>query len=347
VLPTTTAARPLSLDETSDEQLAELLAGQLSPHTERAYRTDLRRFFEWATEQPAPRLLDKAFVVLYRAHLAGSYAPATVNRRLTTLRVLCAELVERGHIDRNPLGRLRGMRLTNESPLATLTRAQCADLLEATCLDSTPRGWRDRAVLQLGLWTGMRKTELRSATWQDLTRERQHRVLWFTGKRRVRRRTKIHPALGSTLDVWRTWLSRCLKVEVCDLKGPLFRAVYGPRTRLPDDGSWPWTSTETALSDTALDNLVRRWCAAARVPHLTPHSLRATHITLARLSGAPTHLVQHNAGHADPRTTDRYDAQRRNLDHHATDYLSFLGGADADEPSDVHPDATEQAEGVD
>ena len=52
-----------------------------------------------------------------------------------------------------------------------------------------------------------------------------------------------------------------------------------------------------------------------------PHGLRATFVTLALEGGAPLHLVQRAAGHADPRTTERYWRRKEGLDDNAVDYI--------------------------
>lgn len=70
---------------------------------------------------------------------------------------------------------------------------------------------------------------------------------------------------------------------------------------------------------------VRRWADRLRHQHrlsssqdtglprasgMSPHSLRHTFITLALDAGAALRDVQDAAGHADPRTTRRYDRAR-------------------------------------
>ncbi|WP_373368046.1 tyrosine-type recombinase/integrase [Kineococcus rubinsiae] len=58
-----------------------------------------------------------------------------------------------------------------------------------------------------------------------------------------------------------------------------------------------------------------RLCRAAGLPAgVTPHSLRHSYATESLRLGAPLQDVQDAMGHADPRTTRRYDRSRHNLD---------------------------------
>jgi integrase/recombinase XerD len=52
-------------------------------------------------------------------------------------------------------------------------------------------------------------------------------------------------------------------------------------------------------------------------------------VTAALASGAPLHVVQDSAGHADPRTTQRYNRARHSLDGHATYAVAQYVGAAA------------------
>jgi integrase/recombinase XerD len=51
---------------------------------------------------------------------------------------------------------------------------------------------------------------------------------------------------------------------------------------------------------------------------VSPHSCRHGFVTQAFDAGASLRDVQDAAGHADPRTTRRYDRGRHNLDRHPT-----------------------------
>ena len=89
------------------------------------------------------------------------------------------------------------------------------------------------------------------------------------------------------------------------------RAIYNVR----EEGQKP-------LSEKAIWKIVeRRVKLAGIVARITPHSTRHTFITLALDGGAPLHKVQVAAGHADPRTTERYWRTKENLDDNAVDYV--------------------------
>ena len=67
--------------------------------------------------------------------------------------------------------------------------------------------------------------------------------------------------------------------------------------------------------------MIRRLAARAALDgaaEISPHSLWVAFITGAREAGVPLEDVQDAAGHADPRTTRRYDRGRHSLDRHAS-----------------------------
>jgi integrase len=77
------------------------------------------------------------------------------------------------------------------------------------------------------------------------------------------------------------------------------------------------TAKGRRVDPSAVFRLVRRVAKQARLPEaerLSPHSLRHTVATAALDAGAPLRDVQDLLGHADPRTTRRYDRSRGSLD---------------------------------
>jgi len=75
------------------------------------------------------------------------------------------------------------------------------------------------------------------------------------------------------------------------------------------------------MTDKAVELLVKKYAPTGT--DLTPHGLRATFATLALEAEASLHQVQYALGHADPRTTERYQRRKLNLDNNAVDVLNF------------------------
>jgi len=104
----------------------------------------------------------------------------------------------------------------------------------------------------------------------------------------------------------------------------------------------PWPA-ETAMDRRdayrAVVHLAR--VAGLQVP-VTPHTLRRTFVTLARSAGCPLEDVQDAVGHADARTTRRYDRHQLADDQHPTFVLDRLLQRPTAAAADVPPPARSQ-----
>lgn len=332
---TTTASGPLTAPFAAPPQDADaladaLVAGQLSPRTRRAYAADLAELLSaletWHLILPD---VTRDHLHAYRAWLAGETvpglaprrpcAPATVSRKLSVVRRFFAEAADRGLIPRDPAARLRGFRVSGDSKTLGLTRPQASALLGVIPAD-TPLGLRDRALFSLMLRTGLRRMDVLGATLAMLGTQQGHRTLSFHSKGAKQRVVKIPPDVAAHLDAWLA-SARPLRAETpqtpvfCALvkTGRKAQARYVPRDR-----------GQKHLSEKSLWYiLAARLKQAGITDHLTPHSTRHTFITLALDAGAPLHKVQVAAGHADPRTTERYWRTQQNLDDNAVDYVKL------------------------
>jgi integrase/recombinase XerD len=83
---------------------------------------------------------------------------------------------------------------------------------------------------------------------------------------------------------------------------PLFRSTARKTKQLTGNG----------LTTKDICNLVKRRLNDAGLPsRLSPHSFRVAAITDLLTHGIPLEDVQHLAGHAEPRTTGRYDRRKK------------------------------------
>ena len=283
------------------------LAGQLTERTRAAYRQDLEAFFRFAGVRRPEEITAGAVTSWRNAMMAAGARPATVARKLTALRAFCEHLVYHGILEKNPADPkiVKAPRVSGASRTHGLTAGQAERLLEGPDR-STVRGSRDYAILKWLLHLGLRREELCRVRLSDLGEERGYRIVRVAGKGGKDRVIPLQEG------VWRS------AIEYLEKSGrPLGEegssaALFAP-TRNNRTGK-----LEKALDPRTVWQIVTRWVKRAGIrKHISPHSLRHTSITLALDGGATLRQAQTFAGHADPKTTVRYDRTREDLDNSA------------------------------
>jgi integrase/recombinase XerD len=275
------------------EQVTEawLANRRLSEHTRAAYRRDVNAWLAWCAQRGADPL--RATFLDVNAYARGleaqKLAPATVARKLSGVSSWYDFLVKLRAVDGNPVGGAdRPYVSRDHSSTVGLSPEEVDDLLEA----ARRAGPRHFAVLTMLADLGLRVGELVGLDLADLGWERGHRTVRFVGKGGRPRRRALTPGAQQALDAY------------VELRGP-------------GDGPLFMTSTGARLDRHAVFRLVRRLAGEAGIAgadRLSPHSLRHAFATTARAEGVPLEDVQDAMGHADPRTTRRYDRDRHNLD---------------------------------
>jgi len=269
-----------------------------SGHTRRAYGRDLTDWFSWcATLEIDPLDANRAAVDGYRRHLETTAAPSTIARRLSTLAGYYKYAVAEGILASSPVEHVKRPSAPADSPTLGLDRVEARALLAQAAEHSS----RARALVALLLHDGLRISEALNADVEDLGVIRGHRTLTIIRKGGARRDVVLAPTTAAVIDAY-----------VGEREtGPVFITKNG--TRLDQPGAF---------------RLIRRIAKAAGIENaerISPHSLRHTFVTLSREAGVPLEDVQDAAGHADPRTTRRYDRGRHNLDRHpAYTLVAFL-----------------------
>ena len=283
----------------------EWFANITNPNTHRAYRVDVGQFVEFAgIHEPEDfRRVTRAHVIAWRKSLEDDeLAPATIRRKLSALGSLFDYLCEANAVAQNPThGVRRPSEGSNEGKTPAIGDAQALALLEAPAAD-TIKGLRDRAILAVLLYHGLRRDELVKLRVRDL--QERSGVLHFSvaGKGGKRRYVPAHLAAVQRVREY-------LKVagHRDDADGALFRRVRGGK---------PDTSAEAARgldASSVYDQVVKRYAATAGidVPGFSPHSLRATAATNAIEGGADLEQTRDWLGHANVATTTLYDRRRK------------------------------------
>jgi integrase/recombinase XerD len=297
------AATLAPTDDLVDFTAAWLRNRRLSPHTRAAYQRDVNAWLQWCSRRGLdPFVASFLHVNEYARELESTLdsrtgrplTPATVARRLSGLSSWYDFLTRLQVVGANPVAGADRPRVDRDhSATVGLTAAEVDALLAAADADDGPQAARHRAMLTLLADLGLRVGELVGLDVADLGQERGHRTVRFVGKGGKPRRRALAPGTAAVLDAY-------LAVRSGPADGPLFVTATGARVGQP-----------------AVFRLVRRMAKQAGIPSwakLSPHSLRHAFATTARAEGVPLEDVQDAMGHADPRTTRRYDRDRHNLD---------------------------------
>jgi len=287
-----------------DQSITDI-AGQLAPSSKRIYLNDTRYFAEWMQEQGAtPDVMTRSDMIAYRLHLAESkYAKNTKQRMFRVACRLMNEQYIAGRTKEKVTEGVKGFTTDGDETMHTaLTKAQAKEMLESIG-KSTKQGKRDYALILMLVKTGLRRAELVALNRKDIKMMDGHHVAVIEhGKGDKRRIVKLRVDVFRALEDYLT------------ARGQEGEALFVSFRR----GDHP---THNRMTDKAVELLVKKY--APPEVHLTPHGLRATCASIALESDASLHQVQYLLGHKDPRTTERYQRRKLNLDNNAVDVLNF------------------------
>ena len=259
----------------------------LSPHTVRAYETDLQAFVEWCRREGVnPSRLSHSEARAWLAELqAAGYASTTQNRHLSAVRSLYKWLVSRGILEQDVVAAVASPKLSRRLP-KTLSQRDVARLFEACGTDAT--GLRDRAMLELLYASGARISELSAL---DLAHvDLRGREVRLYGKGSKERIVPLYPACCKAVERYEREARPSLASASQRVTDALFLSSRGNRM------------SAASLRD-AFERLVDK---AGLDPSITPHAMRHTFATQLLDGGADLRSVQELLGHESLSTTQIY-----------------------------------------
>jgi len=264
-----------------------------SPHTEKNYLVDITQFFSFL-ETRLPGIskdgvqhiseVDAFLVREYLGQMFKSHNPASIARKLASLRTFFQYCIRQGHILTNPAKEIATPKIPKRLP-KFLTVDEVFALL-GTATDGSSLELRDSAIMELLYASGLRVSELvgldienvdlKGKTVRVLGKGRKERIVPMGDKARL--------AITTYLDVRSAFVN----------DGSIERALFVNRQG-------------TRLSARSVERLLLKYIKRSGLQKtITPHVLRHSFATHLLGAGADMRGIQELLGHASLSTTQKY-----------------------------------------
>lgn len=287
----------------------------ISEETRRAYRKAITDFFTFV-RGTRPQEVTRQDVISYRDHLISEKKSArTVNLRLSVVRSFFEYLVADGVVGRNPAS----TRLVSAPPAPSdlsgraLTAREVRHLLAGPDR-STATGARDYALMLVMLRLSLRVTEARTMRLSDIRWSHGRWVLTLKVKRGREEKWPLPADVKRAVD---EYLKLDARRRAAQRTGGADSYVFQPST------NYRTLQFAKPLSSRQAHKIVRRWGEYAGVGEVAPHDLRRTVITKLLDDGRSYREVQMVTKHRDPRSVERYDHGRENLENNPVNFLTY------------------------
>jgi integrase/recombinase XerC len=273
----------------------------VSPHTVRAYESDVSQYLAWVASETGKKLSqlqpDDLDMTSVRGHIAGlnkaGKARSSVARKLSGLRTFVKYLRREEIIDHDPTAMAVAPKRDQTIP-THLSEPEIERLIE-TPNAADPLGRRDRAILELFYASGLRLSELVAIDLEDVNlSERMVRVMGKGGKER------LVPFNQSALGAIKAWMKDRAAILATR------RLTANRKNKRAQDPLFI-NYRGTRLTGRSVDRLLRRYVAQCSTRMgISPHALRHSFATHLLQRGADLRAIQELLGHARLSTTQRY-----------------------------------------
>ncbi len=276
----------------------------LSPHTQRAYLSDVRQFAESVAGSSGPDTVRVDDVRAFLAERHRRQSPSTLGRKLAALRSFFSFLVREGEREADPSVGIPVPRAPRRlpNPLAVDDCHVLAEALAEASRDAArpaagerariDRGaLRDRALVELLYGAGIRVGELVALDVRDIDLHRGDVRVWGKGGKE-----RIVPLPAAARTALREYLDQRQRPGV--LAEPLFASLRSKRGEPP-----------RRLDPRDVRRILqRRADRAGLADRVHPHRLRHSYATHLLDMGADLRAIQELLGHASLSTTQKYTA---------------------------------------
>ena len=258
-----------------------------SPHTVKAYRTDLAQFAEYV----GPQGWADIDHVLIRGYLANLYerglGKTSVARALASLRSLYRWLAQEGEVNQNPAALVATPKLPKKLPRVP-TIEEVNTVLDAEMPECSAFAERDQVILELLYGCGIRNSELIGINLDDIRWSNE--MILVRGKGRKERYVPFGDSAKTAVQAYLPARQRVLGESKKTNERALLVNLRGAR-----------------LTTRSVGRIVKQIAVARGLsPDVHPHTLRHAFGTHMLEEGADLRAIQEMLGHERLSTTQRY-----------------------------------------
>lgn len=259
---------------------------QASENTISSYMRDIRQFADWLRRKQDLDVYEaeQLNIAAYMQYLEDDgKSGATVSRCLASLKNFYAYLVSSGFMEKTPVTDIRVDR--GEKKLPQILNGREIELLLAQPVCVDPKGFRDKAMLEVMYATGIRVSELIDLNVEDVNLD-QGIIKCSNAKK-----TRIIPLYPAALRALSVYLREVRDSMVSDHEEQaLFVNISG--VRMSRQGFW---------------KILKHYQAGANIEkEITPHTLRHSFAVHLLENGADLGSLQELMGHSDISSTQLY-----------------------------------------
>ncbi|MBI9060243.1 MAG: tyrosine-type recombinase/integrase [Labilibaculum sp.] len=257
----------------SDEQLIQLWLHGRSKHTQRAYASDVVKFYKFV-DKPLSQITLGNLQDFADELIQSELTDISVKRILSSVKSLFAFGHKIGYLAFD-VGRVLKIPACRETIAERILTQE-----EVHQIISSVQNIRNRLIIKTLYYTGIRISELVSLKWKDLQHREQGGQMTILGK-------------GG-------------KTNVLLLPKELWFELMLLRTTLSDNGPVFLSRKGGHLNPSHVQRILKEIAIKAIGKGATPHYYRHSHASHALDNGCPIHLVQKQLNHSSIATTGRY-----------------------------------------
>ena len=257
-----------------------------TPNTISSYMRDIRQFSQWLSNNAQVDVVNASQLNIsnYLSHLEeDGRTGATISRNLASLKNFYAYVVSTGFLEKTPVTDIHIDRGEKKMPQILTGREIELLLSQPVCVD--PKGYRDKAMLEVMYATGIRVSELIELDVDDVNIEQG--II----KCNSRRKSRIIPLYPAAL--------KALSVYLRDIRSSL--------VVLPDETALFVNVNGVRMSRQGFWKILKHYQATANIEKvITPHTLRHSFAVHLLENGADLGSLQELMGHSDISSTQLY-----------------------------------------